>query len=176
MNLRKSSTDRLEQIYRLYEQKMYYLAFSILKDAGLSEDVVHDSILKIMNYLPGIKKVDSPQCRSLVMKITKTTAIDRYRTLHKELTSFEELDEEHLLVEENELEDFLDGINASRLIQQCVEEMPDSLKEIVKLKYYCQLSNQEIAQILEVSMDVVRKRDERLKRFIKEKAGDNYEP
>lgn len=175
MKPKKSSNDKLEEIYLLYEQKMYRLAFSVLQDEGLAEDAVHDAILKIMNYLPKIQKTDSPECRSLVMKITKTTTIDLYRFRHKEEISSMELNEEHLHTSQNNIDSYIEETAAKFLISRCMKDMPDSLKEIVKLKYYCQLSNQEIAQILQVSMDVVRKRDERLKRFIKEMAGDNHE-
>lgn len=171
----KIAKDKLEEIYLLYEQKMYHLAFSVLKDEGLAEDAVHDAILKIINYLPKIQKTDSFECRSLVMKITKTTTIDLYRSSHKEQISSAELDEELLNTSQNNIDSYIEETAAKFLINRCMKDMPDSLKEIVKLKYYCQLSNQEISQILQVSMDVVRKRDERLKRFIKEMAGENYE-
>lgn len=175
MKLLKSSTDKLEEIYLLYEQKMYYLAFSVLKDTALAEDAVHDSILKIMNYLPKIKQVDSPECKSLVMKITKTTTIDMYRSLHKNTISFKDIDDEHLADDRDDIELCINSISARFIISQSIKDMPEALKEIVRLKYYCELSNREIAEILQVSMDVVRKRDERLKHFIKEKAGEDYE-
>ncbi len=74
---------KLEEIYRLYENKMFYLAFSILRDEGQAEDVVHNSIIKLVDYLPKIKAGDSPECRALVMKVTKSTAIDLYRATRR---------------------------------------------------------------------------------------------
>lgn len=175
MKLLSSATDKLEEIYLLYEQKMYYLAFSVLKDVTLAEDAVHDSIIKIMNYLPKIKRTDSPECKSLVMKITKTTTIDIYRSRRQNTLSFKEIDDEQLPDNKDDIESCINSINARFIISQSIQDMPESLKEIVKLKYYCELTNREIAEILQVSTDVVRKRDERLKRFIKEKAGEQYE-
>lgn len=172
MKLFGKNKRKLEEIYRLYESKMYYLAFSILCDEGQAEDAVHNSIIKVVEYLPKLKAVDSPECRALVMKITKSTAIDLYRATRK---ISGESDVELIEDSQNDIDIFLDEFAAKNIITQCLNTMPDSLKEIVKLKYFCQLSNGEVAEVLQVSVDVVRKRDERLKKFIKDKVGEQYE-
>ena len=38
----------IETCYRLYEQKMYAVAYRILKDRYLAEDVVQETFLKLM--------------------------------------------------------------------------------------------------------------------------------
>lgn len=37
---RRSTTDRVEALFRLYEQKMYRIAYAILHDEGQAEDAV----------------------------------------------------------------------------------------------------------------------------------------
>lgn len=38
----------VESCYRLYEHKMYYIAYSILHDVGLSEDAVQEAFIRLM--------------------------------------------------------------------------------------------------------------------------------
>ncbi len=134
---------KLEEIYWLYESKMFYLAVSILGDNGQAEDVVHNSIMKLVGYLPRIKTVDSPECQALVMKITKSTAIDFYRAMCRVSS---EADVELIEDSQNDIDIFLDEFAAKNIITQCLKDMPESLKEIVRLKYFCQLGNREVAE------------------------------
>ena len=45
---RKDSAQFIEECYSLYEQKMYRVAFAILKDPDAAEDAVQDAFLKLM--------------------------------------------------------------------------------------------------------------------------------
>lgn len=46
--LRKTTADRIETLFELYEQKMYRIAFSILNDEGQAEDAVIAAFEKIL--------------------------------------------------------------------------------------------------------------------------------
>lgn len=175
MKLIKSNADKMEELYRLYEQKIYHLAYGVLHDEGLAEDVVGDTMMKLVPYLHGIKKADDPKSKALVMRIARTTAIDGYRALHKENRIPEENLEDFAGESGHKTEECIEALDARRLIAQCLPDMPEILKEYMYLKYYYQFENREIAQILQVSTDVVRKRDERLRKYIKERVGGEYE-
>ena len=44
----RASIKFIEKCYKLYEQKMYYVALSILHDSGLAEDAVQEAFMKLM--------------------------------------------------------------------------------------------------------------------------------
>ena len=52
-----NNRERIEQIYQLYEQKMYRIAYSILGNSYDAEDAVQDAFLKLVRL---VKKLDDP--------------------------------------------------------------------------------------------------------------------
>lgn len=70
---------KFEVIYIKYRQLMFYVANKILMDAKDSEDVVHDSFLKVIEIIDKIIDPESPQTRALIVTITENKAIDLYR-------------------------------------------------------------------------------------------------
>lgn len=174
-----SEWEKFEKIYELYEQKMYYLAVAILKDEGLAEDTVHEAMLHMTGYLPSLQDVNSTECYGLLKKLTKNAAIDMYRRRHRENLIYVQFDEEaegeDAAVELGNPERCIEVLYSRELLKRCTEDMPDSLKELLKLKYMCGLDNREISELLGISAVSVRKRDERLKKFIYNKVGETYE-
>lgn len=78
---------KFEVIYIKYRQLMFYVANKILMDAKDSEDVVHDSFLKVIEIIDKIIDPESPQTRALIVTITENKAIDLYRK-HKSKKSY----------------------------------------------------------------------------------------
>ena len=74
----------MEQIYTLYEQKLYAAAFGILGQVQQAEDAVQDTFVKLVKYLPQITAADDEKTKRLVMRILRSTAIDQYRKNHRE--------------------------------------------------------------------------------------------
>ena len=85
---------KFEQLYLGYRNLMFYVANGILHNRQDSEDVVHESFLKIIKIIDKIENPKCPQTRSLIVIITERTAIDLYRR-HQKITEIP-LDEEQL--------------------------------------------------------------------------------
>lgn len=168
-----SERELMEDLYRLYEQKMYAAAFSILHNTEQAEDAVQDAFVKIVKYLPSIGRADSEDTKHLMLRILKTTAIDQYRRNHREAerTASEECLEDKKIavfpmyaVEDRE---YLGGLLGG---------LPETYLEVIKLRCYYGFSARETADILGVSQDVVSKRLERARKQILQRAGDeDYE-
>ena len=54
----------IEEIYKLYEQKMFYIAFSILKDESAAEDAVQNAFIKLINNISRVKDPDSDRTKA----------------------------------------------------------------------------------------------------------------
>ena len=52
MRSKRASIRFIENIYKLYEQKMYQVAYSVLHDPGLAEDAVQEAFIKLMKHIP----------------------------------------------------------------------------------------------------------------------------
>lgn len=154
------------ELYRNYESAMYNIAYSILHDRFLAEDAVHDALIKLINYIPEISKVQCHKTKALIVIIIKSTAIDIYRKRSKlystekpeikEEADSGELPLDHIIADEDfsELKLKLKNLNKEYL-------------EIILLKYTYDLTNQEIGNILCISNDAVRQRLSRAKKAVK---------
>ncbi len=78
MNEKRASIRFIERCYKLYEQKMYHVAYCILRDEGLAEDAVQEAFLKLMKSNVDFKDVKSDECKQYIITIIKHASIDIY--------------------------------------------------------------------------------------------------
>ena len=153
---------KFEQLYRAYEQTMFYVANRILKDTYLSEDAVHQAFLRIIDNLDKIKEINCHKTKGFIVIITENIAIDIYRKRKQETCiSFDEIE---IYVEdtagtapsfENELE-------------EAIAKLPVNYLTVFKLKYSYGYSDKEISELLHITEANVRKRIERGKKKLAE--------
>ena len=149
---------RFEIIYHEYKRLMFYVANRILQNEYDSEDAVHQAFLKIAEI---IEKIDDPKCpktRSLVVTIVERKAIDQYRARKKQ--SRLSLDEEYINVP---VADELEDVPARLHFAKAMALLPTRYRELLLLKYDCGYSDQEIAQMLSMSKENVKKTIQRAK-------------
>jgi len=153
-----NNRERIEQIYQLYEQKMYRIAYSILGNSYDAEDAVQDAFLKLVRL---VKKLDDPtsvRTKRFVIRTIQSTSIDRYRRNQKEhknrtnqemdTTTIEIMSHEDLLVDKQDLR--------TKLLT-----LPKEQRDMVVLHVINGMSMDEIAKEKQVSTAAVRKRYER---------------
>ncbi len=143
---------KFEAIYYRYRDVMFYAAHKILSDTCDAEDIVHEAFLKIVDIIDNIESVDSPQTRALVVIITEHKAIDLYRKKQREkVISF---DEEYMGGRQHtEVERVADD----QIIIHAIEMLPEKYKEVLLLKYSHGYSMDEIAVMLSMSKENVKK-------------------
>src|SRR5690554_7946472 len=72
---------------------MFYVANRILKDEYLSEDVVHQAFLRIIDNLSKIDNIDCHKTKGFIVVIVEHIAIDYYRKRkHENYISFDEVE------------------------------------------------------------------------------------
>ena len=74
----------MEKCYRLYEQKMYQVAYRVLQDSTWAEDAVQNAFLKLMKGQVYFEDVHSDDCKKYIITVMKHSAIDLYHKKRKE--------------------------------------------------------------------------------------------
>ena len=164
---------KFEIIYEEYKNLMFYVANRILEDTQDSEDIVHQAFLKIIEIIDQIEEVKCPQTRSLVVTIVKRKAIDLYRARrrHGSLS----LDDDNLccgIAAETEY------VDERMMIAQAIAALPVRYRDLLMLKYDNGYSNREIAQLLDMTEENVKKTIQRAKaklRSVLQEMGENDE-
>ena len=151
-------------LYEEYRRLMRKVAFDILKDYGETEDVLHESFLKVAKNMKNVGDPYSKETKNYLVVITKNTAIDLYRKKKR-------IFENEMCVEE--LKDYQvprsyikTDIDAEHLILDVLKNLPDIYKNVLLLKYVNHYENKEIARILNIKEGNVRQRLLRGKQMI----------
>ncbi len=164
---------KLSKLYQLYEQLLYRVAFSILHDSGLAEDVTHDTFVRIANKLSLIKDCESEETKYYVVKVAKNIAIDRYRSQKNEANYVDKNAEieslNHIVLER--MEGMEEHIIEKQNLSYLFSKLDSMSKEIIKLRCFQELSYCEIGKLLEINESTAMKRFQRAKRKMQEMKG-----
>lgn len=164
-----SAEDRckFEVIYERYKNLMYYVANSILHSQGDAEDIVHDTFLKIIEIIEEIDDPESPQTKALIVTITEHKAIDLYRKHNrKTVVAF---DEAYIgFPEYSQIQQIIESDHLAKAIAM----LPSKYRDVLLLRYYQGYSMEEVAAILSISKENVKKRIQRARSKLSELLDD----
>lgn len=142
---------RFDRIYREYKDTMYYTAYDVLNNVFDAEDVVAISMIKVINLIGKIQdeEIGTDQFQNLMITIAKNTAIDVYR---KKNRSASPMDTEEIYGEDEpagaSAEEIYIEAEQYQEIMNCINELSDRMRDVLRLRLVFQLSARETAQIL----------------------------
>jgi RNA polymerase sigma-70 factor (ECF subfamily) len=165
----KEDKIKIEELYKTYRGLMLHIAMQILKDRELAEDVLSDSIIKIIRHREKIFSLNCYQQQLYIVNIIKTTSLD----LLKKLKNIKATDDaEDMLAttpdDNNIMLDELIAKEGYQTIKEIIKALPDSLKDVTYLYLICERSHGEIAEILGISISASKMRLTRAKKAMRE--------
>ena len=179
----ENEQDRLfvESIFNMYSEKMYLIAMDIINNHHDAEDCVHDTIVKIIDKLERFKQANREDYLIKLIVITcRNTAINKYRENQKRnyweisTTVFDE-EEESSIMDIPDLSANVERIVISEFTCSYVKELIDKFdlkyRDVMVLKGYG-YGYEEIAYLMHISQELVRKRYSRARKKILEMGGD----
>ncbi len=163
MQDKKASIKFIEKCYKLYEQKMYQVAYRILHDSGQAEDAVQEAFLKMMKSSVYFEDAESEHCKRYIITVIKHASINIYNKNRKE--------QEVLCFSDNQemFEDtyYQNEISDADNLKELISELPSKYYVVVNCLVIQNLSVKETANELHISEVNVRKRFERAKVLLK---------
>ena len=150
--------EKFEQLYALYKDKMYKVAYQILHNRHDAEDAVHDSVIAIIDNLEKIKKINCHETWSYIVTIVKNRAFNIYQRKGKRSErEAREQDYRNYPCEQQESpEDAYLYKDVTTILQELILELPYPKRQILYLHYYMDMTFVEIAKIMELSEENVR--------------------
>ena len=148
---REGDQEAFGAIFRQSAQRSYRLALRITGQPEAAEDVVQDTFVRLWEAR---KRVDpNGSVRSFILRITVNLCLDRFRRLRHE-TSLEE-DETLLDVAPDHGASDWDAAIDRMAVQEAFEHLPPMYRVTLALRYGEELSYQEIAENLGISVTAV---------------------
>ena len=152
----------LKKTFVPYHQKLYRVAYRILKDKPSAEDAVQETYIKLWNTRYNMDKVDNIEAYAVM--ILKNTSLDFLRK--KQNRTYTDYDKEtaetNLLSSQIELKDELS------LVRRLIDKLPDQQKQIFEMKHIDQYEMDEISEKTGLSLVNIRVILSRVRKRIRE--------
>lgn len=161
-------TDAFEHLVRRYNERLYRVGMSYLKETALTEDTMQQAYLKAFLNLPDfegrssfptwITRIMINECL-MTLRAEKTKALrSEPLTVVREAAHSQTTTAETLIIEEE----------MRTTLEKAILQLPDKYRTIYMLREVEQLSTEEAAHCLNISAENVKVRLHRSKEAIKE--------
>lgn len=149
----------------------------MVKDRDLADDILQETLIKVVRVIDEGRYTDSGKFLSWVLRIAHNQVIDHFRH-EKQQKQLTEADAGYdvlgtLRFAEPTVEDRMVSEQIAADIRALIEELPAEQREVVKMRYYANLTFKEIAEATDVSVNTALGRMRyaliNLRRMIQEK-------
>ena len=129
---------------------------NLLKDKQLAEDIFQDVFIKVIHTIKAGKYNEEGKFLPWVMRISHNMVIDYFRKAKRMRTTSgnEDFDIfDTIKRTDPNVEDEMMAIQVQGDVKKLIEFLPSDQKEVLKLRYYSELSFKEIAEETNVSIN-----------------------
>ena len=152
-----------EQLYDLYKFQVFNFCYSILKSNADSQEVVQDTFLKIWQSRGQFEEVVS--FNGFLYRIAKNLTLNKIRRKSGQPIYFDDLKDDLSVL--NQTEDEVLYQDMKEILDSAIEALPKGRQEIFRLSREEGLSNEEIAQRLNISINTVKGQMRKALSFLK---------
>ena len=140
-----------------YQKRVYGFIFSKVHDPDLADDIFQDTFIKVVKNLRLGKYKDEGRFLSWVIRIAHNLIMDHYRKykrLPKHESKIENFDVMHRLAEQNSsIEESMIETQIHADLSLLIKELPDSQKEVLRMRLFQDMSFKEIGDQTGVSIN-----------------------
>ena len=145
-----------EVLINKHKNKVYAFIMSKIKNRDLTEDIFQDTFIKVINSLQKGKYNEEGKFLPWVMRIANNLVIDHFRkaTKMRIISPNNDFDIFDVLQDgEKNIEDNMVNAQVLKNLQKLIEYLPEDQKEVLKMRYYAELSFKEISESTGVSIN-----------------------
>jgi RNA polymerase sigma-70 factor (ECF subfamily) len=155
----------LKNIYFEYQNLVYSVAVSIIKDVQLAEDIVQEVFITLYFKAGDIR--DRKKIKHWLARTTTNRAIDFLRSSKKVVTLSEDFFEQ--LPNNTWADPFteMDKKELTREIHKAINKLPGDMQALIFLYYFQGIQQKEIAEIMGIALGTVKTRLRRARLAIK---------
>jgi RNA polymerase sigma-70 factor (ECF subfamily) len=139
-----------------HKRKIYTSIFLIVKDQEVAEDILQEVFVKVVNTVLSDKYNEEGKFLPWVMRVAHNMAIDHFRKSKRHpMIQVEDGSNvfNSLRFAEDSIEDQTMRDENIALIKRLIDELPESQKEVLVMRFYVEMSFQEIAEKTGVSIN-----------------------
>lgn len=179
----ETEKERFERLYYRYQDLMYCIAVEILRDAHLAEDAVQEAFFRVARNFRKVGKVESVQTRNFLALITRNVSLSMAEDEKKQPGAANLSPEQQASAEERGLlyktvPDAAFDVVSTAELKEVILSLPQRYRSVLYLAGVYEYSQAEIASLLNLPVETVKKRMQRgrlmLRQALKENEDEDY--
>lgn len=153
------------KIYLKYHKELYAVAGKYLRSKELAEDAVHDVFVKLWDNR---EKLDnSGSLSGFLFTALENHVLNMINTRRRKLKKKAKLSEEKS-EEKNATDHVIPFSEYQKYYEEAITKLPKARREVFELRMKEGLTNQEVAEIREISVNTVKSHFYKASKFIRE--------
>ncbi len=168
IELKKGNFSAFDHIFSSYKERLYSFAVGYLKATKDAEELVQEVFVKVWENREMLD--ESKSFNSYLFTISKNTILNYFRKRANEQAYIDYIKQNTRLTY-NKAEEKLEYEELLKNANKVIEQLPDRRKEIYRLSRELGLSNEEIAQKLNISKKTAENQVTLAMKFLREKLG-----
>lgn len=166
--LQQGNESAFNELYERYHKLVYYVAYQITRCEADAEEVKQEVFLKVIRYINDIK--DAKRFKYWIVTITHNECKHLFRANKDK--GMDETTLDQLYVQTEKRREFLPEENMHyqgdmEILHACIMKLNKEHREVITLKYFGQLSIDEIAELLEIPNGTVKSRLANAKKLLR---------
>ena len=151
------NNEAFDVLLKRHESKIYSYIYYIIKDSDKANDIFQETFVKAIITIRQGRYTGNGRFVSWITRIAHNLIIDYYRQekiencISNEDESIDIFNRKEL--SEGTIEDSLIQNQIDQDLRRLVDALPDNQREVIKLRYYKNLSFKEIADLTNVSIN-----------------------
>lgn len=152
-------------IYDQYYQRVRKYILATVRDDWTADDLTQETFIRVQHSLATVQ--DAAKLPSWIFRIAYNLCLDHFRSRKKASANECELNEETGGLKEALAQQRLEQCQMGRCVQGVVNLLPEPLRSVIVLSDLAELSQREIAETLDTTVENVKVRLHRARKKLK---------
>jgi len=152
--IKEGDREAFMTVTRLYQKKVFLLAFSFFRNREDALDIVQETFLRFYQKVHMFQKGKNFQ--NWLLQIAKNLSIDHYRKHHSKQAEYESGGDVENVAHPQDNESAFKSVDLKLIFSESLKKLTEKQRMIFVMKQYNQLKYTEIAQILDISVGTVK--------------------
>ena len=152
-------------IYQNYYERVKRFIFALVKDEWVADDLIQETFIKVQKNLNQVK--DEAKLSSWIFKIAYNLCQDHFRKISQSTKKEQVLSEEKQFLTEPLFQKEFEQHQMGECVQDKIRLLPESYQTVLVLFDLMEFSHQEIAEVLDISVENVKVRLHRARKKLK---------
>lgn len=148
-----------KKVFIPHHQKLYRIAYRIIEDSYLAEDLVQETYIKLWSQRDKLKNIQNPEAYAII--VLRNSCMDYIKQIKKD-QKIKQLAEKPIVFENT------DWTDEAEFIKKIVETLPEQQRIAFWMKHWEEYPNKVIEEVLGISAVNLRVTLSRARKTIKD--------